>query len=349
MFRQIVRVLVIGLLLLFALAGLLTPNRYWPSDWVRYREYRGAFDGRPVVLAPLSIRRATVPLEYHVDMTSGVCQISRVGRAGQIIPHASMGQGYVGRDAIPTGEGLQLDPGSGTGHYLVRVGLKYHPLSPFLWRLLGGGMLGGTLSVLVAGLIVRRRKPAWLTALNSAFSPLQWATLVAVAVFSAAFLYPAVHESGHALAGMALGGEVREVLFTPLSGEEPHVSFGHLPEEARPWMQAGGVFLPILVAYGVLIVWLVLGRRLSGFSQTLLLTPALLFLFSSFGTLFDDHLLGMALRLGFDSPLGILLIKSVPIWFTLAAYAIVGWRIWLLSRLAGTGCSGVEEPLDPPR
>jgi hypothetical protein len=101
--------------------------------------------------------------------------------------------------------------------------------------------------------------------------------------------------------------------------------------------------------HGLLIVWLALGKRLSRFGQTLLLTPALLFLFSSFGTLFDDHLRGMALRLGFDSPPGILLVKSIPIWFTLAAYAIVVWRIWWLKRLDGADCSGDKRPLDSLR
>jgi hypothetical protein len=324
MLRQVIRYMAIGLLLLASLAGLLIPDQYWPAGWLPYREYEGQLAGQPVVLAVPPIRRATVPLEYHIEMTSGVCQISCIDHAGKIIPHTSMGRGYVMRDALPASRQLQLDPGSGTGHYLVRMGLEFHPLAPLLRRWLAGGIL----FVLIASLFFRQRMPAWQMALKSLFTPWQWAALTTVWALSGAFLYGALHESGHALVALASGGRVDHIVFTCLAGDRPHITLGYLPEKAYPWMQAGGVIFPILVAYAFLVVWWTLRRRLSRFAQTLLLTPPLILLFASFGSPFDDHLLGLSLCLGFKRPAGIMLVKLVPVLLTLATYAAIARYFW---------------------
>jgi len=139
-----------------------------------------------------------------------------------------------------------------------------------------------------------------------------------------------LHESGHALAGLALGGRIDRVVFTGLSGETPNVKFGYLPDGARPWMSAGGVFLPILIAYGLLIVWFGVGRRLSVVRQVLLLTFAVLLLVPSFGI--DDHLRGMAQQFGCTSQGSVLLVKTIPAWLALAAYAVLGRRLWRRSQ-----------------
>ena len=319
----------VGFLALAALAGVLVPGEYWPLAWVRYREYKGEFTGQPVVMVPPSLRRETVPLEYHIRMTSGVCQIAWIDPAGQVVHYTAMGSGYAMRSTLAAGERLQLDPGSNEGRYLVRMGLKYHLLSPFLWRCFGGGMLFG-LTAAVISLFLHRHRVLWLRTLGSHFTRRQFAVWIAVDILSLAILYPTLHESGHALTGLALGGRIAELFFTSLTGETPHVKFAYLPDGARPWMNAGGVFLPILVAYSLLIVWFGPGRRLSVFRQALLLTLVVLLLFPGFGI--DDHLRGMAEQLGCRGRGGILLVETIPAWLALAAYAAMGWRLWRRSR-----------------
>jgi hypothetical protein len=328
--RRIPGAVCVGFLAVTALAGVLVPGDHWPLAWVRYREYQGEFAGQPVVMVPPSIRRKTVPLEYHIQMTSGVCQIAWIDPAGQVIHFTAMGSGYVMRSTLAAGERLRLDPGSNEGRYVVRLGLQYHLFSPFLWRRLGGGMLFGLTAAGLISLSLHRHRTLWLGTLRSHLTRLQLGVWAVFAVFSCAIVYPTLHEAGHALSGLALGGRIDELLFTSLTGETPHVKFGYLPEGARPWMNAGGVFLPILVAYSLLIVWFGLGRRLSVFGQVLLLTLVVLLLVSGFGI--DDHLQGMAQRLGCRGQGSILLVETIPAWLALAAYAAMGWRLWRLSR-----------------
>jgi len=342
MIRQLIRVTAIGLLLVFIAAGLL-PHSYWTAGWVRYRLYQGTFNGRPVILTAPSVSRAAVPLEYEIEMTSGVCEIAGIDRAGRMTRHCTMGRGYTLLDALPVGEQLRLDPASGTGRYVVRIGLKYHPLSPFLWRVLAIGTLVGLVLVSAVRIIWKSKAAAWQAHLKSLLAPWQWAVLGLLAGFTGAILYPAIHESGHALVGLALGAEVKHIVFTPLGGEVPHVSFGELPDRAGAWNSAGAIFLPMLVAWSLVLIWLLLGPRLGRFAQALLLTPAVFLLFASFGI--DDHLRSLAVHLGFASEAGIMLVKLIPPVLTLAAYALIGWRIW---RSVQQSSPTSPEPAAPP-
>jgi hypothetical protein len=328
--RRTIGAVCVGLVALTALAGVLVPDESWPLEWVRYRQYKGEFAGRPVVLIPPSIGRETVPLDYFIRMTSGVCQIAWIDQTGQVIHDTSMGQGYAMRQALSAGERLRLDPGSNEGRYTVRMGLRDHLLSPSLWRRVGAGTLAGMTALGLIFLFRHHRSMLWLRTVRSRLTARQWLVAIAFAIFSSAILYPIVHESGHALVGLALGGRIDEVAFTALSGDTPHVKFSHLPDAAGPWMRAAGTFLPILIAYGLLIVWFGPGRRLSVFRQVLLLTPAVLFLVSGFGI--GDHLRGMAEQLGCTSEGSVLLVKTIPAWLALAAYAVLGWRLWRLSQ-----------------
>lgn len=328
--RRTIGAVCVGLVAITALAGVLVPGEYWPLAWVRYRQYKGEFAGRPVVMIPPSIGRETVPLDYYIRMTSGVCQIAWIDPTGQVIHDTTMGLGYAVRQTLSAGERLRLDPGSNQGRYVVRMGLRDHLLSPSLWRRLGAGTLAGLTALGLISLLRHRHRMLWLATLRSRLTDRQWVVSIAFGSFSCAILYPIVHESGHALAGLVLGGRIDEVVFTGLSGDTPHVKFSHLPDEAGPWMRAGGVFLPILVAYGLLIVWFGPGRRLSVFRQVLLLTPAVLLLVSGFGI--DDHLRGMAEQLGCRGQGSILLVKTIPAWLALAAYAAIGWRLWRFSQ-----------------
>jgi len=322
-----------GLLITAAVAVVIAPHEYWQNaSWVPYREYEGEFSGRPVVMTPPSIGRPTVPLAYRIQMTSGVCQITRVDGDGNVAFRCSMGAGYVGRDSIAAGGRLQLDPGPNAGSYQLEMGLKYHLLSPFLWRSFGYGVLGVVGVIGLASLFSRRRTKAWLENLRGVFTRPQVAILAILLLFSCGILYPTLHELGHALTGIAAGGRVGELVLTPLGGDTPHVRFAQQPpEKARIWVDSAGVFLPIAVGYGLLIVWLLLGRRQSRFVQALILIPTLSLLLPYFSST-DDHLLRLARHVGCNSDATILLVKSLPAWLGAAAYAIVAWGIWQQKR-----------------
>jgi hypothetical protein len=333
MLRRILSFVCIALPALVALTAVLVPREYWHHvSWVRHRVYEGEFDGQPVAVVPPSIGRPTVPLAYRIQMTKGVCRITRIDREGNSVFHSAMHAGYVMRDKIAAGERLQFDPGPNTGHYRVETGLKFHLLSPFLWRSFAYGVLGFLIFVGLASLLLNKRTKTRLETLRPFFTPSQWAVLTILVVFSCAILYPTLHELGHALVGTALGGRVERMVLTPLSGDTPHVRFAQQPpKEAQPWKAAAGTFLPIVVGYGLLILWFALGRRWSRFQQALLLTPAVLLLLPVFSPS-DDHLLGMARKLGCSSQWSILLVKGIPALLGVAAYALVAWRIWRQTR-----------------
>jgi hypothetical protein len=262
-------------------------------------------------------------------MAGGVCRITRIDREGNSIFHSSMGVGYVGRDEIAAGERLQLDPGPNRGHYRVETGLKFHLLSPCLWRLFGYGVLGMLAVLGVASVFLNKRTKERLKTLGPHFTSSQWTILTILALFTCVILYSTLHELGHALVGTALGGRVEKIVFTPLAGERPHVRFAQQPpKEAQPWKAAAGPLLPVVAGYGLLILWLALGRRLSGFQEALLITPALLLLLP----IPQPELRGMALKMGCTSQVSIWLVNSIPVWLGLAAYGLVAWRIWRQTR-----------------
>ena len=329
MLRRTISAIFGGLLVAAALAVVVAPSEYWQSaSWVPYREYEGRFNGQPAVMTPPAIDRPMVPLAYRIQMNSGVCQIVCLDGDGNARSRGSMGAGYVRRDQIAGGERLKLDPGSNTGTYQVEMGLKYHPLSPLLLRSFGYGVLGVAGVIGLASLLARQRTRVWLESLRAAFTPHQIVVLTILVVFSCGILYPTLHELGHALTGIAAGGSVSELVLTPLGGDTPHVRFAQQPpEQARIWVDSAGVFLPIAVGYGLLLVWLLLGRRQSRFLQALLLIPTLSLLLPYFSSS-DDHLLRLARQLGCNSEVGVILVKSLPAWLGVAAYALVAWGIW---------------------
>lgn len=335
MLRRIFGSIFGGLLITFALAVVIAPRESWQNaSWVPYREYEGEFHGRPVSMTPPAIGRPLVPLAYRIQMTQGVCQITRVDGDGKVAFRGSMGAGYVGRDQIAAGERLTFDPGPNTGSYQVEMGLKYHLLSPFLWRSFGYGVLGVVAVTGLASLLSRQRSKAWLESLRAAFTGPQVAILTILLLFSCLILYPTLHELGHALTGTAAGARVGELVLTPLGGDTPHVRFAQQPpEQARIWVDSAGIFLPIVVGYGLLGVWLLVGRRRSRFVQALILIPTLSLLIPFFSST-DDHLLRLARRLGCNSDVAILLVKSLPLWLGVAAYAIVAWGIWRQKRFS---------------
>ena len=135
------------------------------------------------------------------------------------------------------------------------------------------------------------------------------AGLAGLAVLSAFIVYPVVHEGGHYLTGRALGAEVRNVVWTPLTGRRPHVSFGNTPGEIVPWVLAAGVILPSLVGGLGLVLWVSLGRRWPFSLQGALLIPTVVLLAGNlgfFGELFGPpnlqrhHMYPLAHHLGLN-------------------------------------------------
>ena len=98
--------------------------------------------------------------------------------------------------------------------------------------------------------------------------------LAALAVFSALVVYPVVHEAGHFLAGKALGAEVKQVVWTLLGGERPHVLFGQTPGELIPWINAGGIILPTVIGGAAIIFWLCCCERMGFWWQAVILIPS---------------------------------------------------------------------------
>lgn len=324
MILQIVRITGVVLLLLVIVVGLL-PRGYWTAEWIPNRYHAATFTGQPQLLAVPHFGRETVPLEYNIDMTDGVCEIAMIDRAGQTIRRWTVGGRTRGAiDDLPAGGQLRLNPGEGTGRYTVLMGPKYHPFSPYLWHVVVAGALVALVSWPIARAILRRN-PAWRTNLKVLFAPWQWVTISILVALTGLVLYPAVHESGHALVALALGGEVKNIVFTPLGGQQPHVSFGRVPDAVHTWNGPGSVFLPILVAYALILIWLPLRRLLGRFTKTVLLTPAVTLLFAGFGI--DDHLLPLAEYLGITTSAGIMLIKLIPALLAVAAYALIASRI----------------------
>ena len=135
-------------------------------------------------------------------------------------------------------------------------------------------------------------------------------------------LYPAVHESGHMLAGVLLGGEadLEGAAWTALSAEGPHSAFHSLPQHALPWMSAGGTVLPVLVGLLLLLAHRIVWRRAPWPVSAALMTISTLFLLSAVGSLFElhreTHMDLLSVHLGLTGPARVL--------FSLSPFLVAG-------------------------
>jgi len=172
------RRILFGILVVVVLAPVLIPCEYWQQvSWVRHRVYEGEFEGKPVVVVPPSIGRPAVPLSYRIQMTSGMCRITRIDPDGNSVFHSGMHSGYVGRNEIAAGEQLQFDPGPNTGSYRVETGLEFHLLSPYLWRVFSYSVLGFLFFLGMASLFLNKHTKDRLQSLGPSFTSWQWTTL----------------------------------------------------------------------------------------------------------------------------------------------------------------------------
>lgn len=274
---------VVILLLAVAVVLLLPLEQLFPGR-LPYARFRGTLDGEPVILslASTSSSAREVQVRIRFEMDEGVLRAAypEMGPRGYLV-RGSRGD-Y--RMRLPREKKLLLDPMGGRGRYHVGVGWQWHPFGPWTRRITALGMLGGMLF----GVLWNRRASAVLawTQRVATWAPRGWGwrhwTLVFVwGLVSGVVLYGVVHEFGHTIVPRLYGVSPSRVVWTILSGEEPHVEFPLvLNDGLRVGMTAGGTLFPSVVALALLGVWYGWCRDSSDWASILLLVPAVGFLFA---------------------------------------------------------------------
>lgn len=226
-------------------------------------------------------------------------------------------------DRIPTDSALLLDPQGNAGDYDITIGPEWHPLAPkarrFVFLPMAIGMIAASF---FAGRL--RSQAKRLGAKRVSF-------LVAIGVLSGLVLYPVCHEGGHMIFGMLFGAMPNwdGVVWTVLSGVEPHASFSYLPESAVPLMTAGGPIVPTLVALLLLLTWRSIYKKASWYVSSVLVSIAVIFLFSTLGCLFElyrnTHMDALSVHFGLTGLLRITFSLS-PLLVAIAAYVWLGMK-----------------------
>ena len=95
--------------------------------------------------------------------------------------------------------------------------------------LIGGVVIGAVIAIITMRIGGKK--------LISRLNRVHRRTLVSGIIIAAVsgLLYSVVHEFGHYIFAVALGGEVRSITWTIFGTVEPHVSYHYLPPAARPW------------------------------------------------------------------------------------------------------------------
>ena len=254
-------------------------------------------------------------------MDQGICRVS-LKHGAELTGLFGMGEGN-SRNRIPTGSELVLDPQGNAGDYDITIGPEWHPLAPKARRFV---FLPMAIAMMVARIFARRfRSQANRLGVKRGFF------LVAVGVISGLVLYPVFHEGGHMMFGMLFGGMPNwdGVVWTCLSGAEPHASFSYLPESAVPFMTAGGPIVPTLIALLLLLIWRFIYKNASWYVSAALVSTPVLFLFSTLGCLFElyrnTHMDALSVHFGLTGPLRIAFSLS-PLLVAIAAYVWLGMK-----------------------
>lgn len=308
---------VFSVLLVFA----VVPQRYIPQRLTPFVGAKGMFTGEPVRL-PAPEGRSELSTSIKVKMDKGMCLVSL---EHGIAPTElfRMGEGsWSGR--IPSGSSLFLDPHGNAGKYDVTIGPEWHPLAPkarrFVLLPIAIGMIVASMFLGTSGSKIKKSGAKRLT------------FFAATVVISGLVLYPVVHEGGHMMLGMLFGAIPNwdDVVWTPLSGVEPHVSFIYISESAVPFMAAGGYIVPTLVALLLLLIWRFIHKNASWYVSAALVSIAVLFLFSTVGCLFelyqDTHMDALSVHLGLTGPLRIACSLS-PLFVAIIACSWLGTKL----------------------
>jgi hypothetical protein len=312
-------------LLLVGLVICLIPARHFPAWLVPFSEVKGRFDGHPVEVAPPALERDLLPVSVELNLDQGYCEVSRRDAEGKSHRLMNMGRGS-SRLTLSAGERILIDPGPNTGSYCVFIGPSWHPLAPKP-RLIGLVFFLSALGATLGTILVMRYRPGTVRKRLRGIQGKQLFATIAVLVVSGLLVYSVVHEAGHLLFGIALGGTADHVVWTVFSGDEPNVSFSHLPERAAPWMSAGGNLLPTLVGLVLLGIWFPLSRRTPWWLQVGIAVPGLVLLTGNLGLLIDaGHMSALTRSFGLSGPVGRVIDLS-PAVVTVACYGIVVRRM----------------------
>jgi hypothetical protein len=300
--------------LLVALA--LVPNRFLPGS--QGVDVEGAFAGKPVEIQWTG--EAAAPYRVVVTMETGLCDIIELDACGAVAEQWSA-QEVTYRGRIQPGGSVKLLAQSGAkGYYHMRMG----PLAtwgPALMaaRIASLAVFAALVTARLFGVRIDRRQ--WSARLLLVIG--------ATTAFSGIVLYSLVHEAGHLLFGWLWGGTPawNQVSWTIFSGEEPHAAFRSLPDEAVPWMGAGGMLLPTFVGCVLVAAGFWRGGRVARWVRLVLVTAGAMLLLGNLGLFADtDHTLPLTLHLGFHGVVA-QIVALMPAVLTLTVYAYVGYRL----------------------
>ncbi len=301
----------------------LVPQRYIPQRFTPFLLANGKFAGEPVRFKPPDTAKPDLPAVIRIKMDTGVCRAS-LQRGSEQTGLFSTGEGNC-HTRVLASQVLLLDPQGHSGQYDVFIGPQWHPLTPRARRLV---LLPLAISMFLVAALAGR-----LTPVLARVRPARFLFLVGIAVLSGLVLYPMAHEGGHMLFGILFGAvpDWRGVVWTMLTGEEPHGSFRYLPEGASPMMSAGGHLLPTALALLLLVVWRLTCRKAPWSISALLVALPVLFLLSSFGCLFElyqnTHMDALAVHFGLTGAARVL-VSLGPLLLALAAYGWLAMRWW---------------------
>jgi len=225
---------------------------------------------------------------------------------------------------LPAGDTLVVEASEHGGNYRVKVGSQWGLFGSSMRLVIVGSCVGG-----LAGLGAKRSRKVVNLARRIGVRRICFAG--AVAIVSGPVLYSIVHEFGHYVVGIMLGGEVREVVWTVFSGEDPHVSFSSMPEGAGPWMSAAGPILPTLVAVVLIAIWLVFSKRMPWCVGACLVASGFAFLLANVGCVFElfgsgTHMNRLSSHLGLRGLVRVVF-ELLPLLVTVVMFTLFGCRL----------------------
>ncbi|MBN2270897.1 MAG: M50 family metallopeptidase [Sedimentisphaerales bacterium] len=335
------RKIVLAVLVCVFVGGIVVfsfPQRYLPERLMSQAIIEGDFSGERVKIAIPGSKADSVRVSLRISGIAGTCIVSHENAQGDILWVYSMRAGTL-TNSLPGGHTLVVESRGADGNYRVTVGSQWGLFGSSMRLVIVASCLGG-----LAGLGAMRSRKVANIARRIGVQRICFGG--AVAVVSGLVLYPIVHEFGHYIVGIMLGGEASEVVWTVFSGGEPHVSFSSMPEWAGPWMSAAGPILPTLVAVVLIAIWLMFSKRIPWYLGVCLVVPAVVFLFSNVGCVFElfdsgAHMNRLSSHLGLRGVVRVLF-ELLPLFVSLVMFGLVGWRISGMTK--SDACEGEQNP-----
>jgi hypothetical protein len=302
----------------------LVPDRFLPGG--QGIDVEGAFAGDPVEIQWTG--EAAASYRVVLTMETGLCDVVAFDADGTVAEQWSA-ETATTRGRIQPGGCVRLlaQPGA-KGYYHLRMGPLAMWWPALMWaRVAALAVVAALVMARLLGVRIDRRR----------WDVRRLLVIGATTALTGIVLYSLVHEAGHLLFGWLWGGTPawHQVSWTIFSGEEPHAAFRSLPDEAVPWMGAGGMLLPTLVGC-VLVAAGFWGGRVARWVQLVLVTAGAVLLLGNLGLFADTgHMLPLAHRLGLHGALA-QTVALTPAVLTLAIWGYVGYRLRFGSEARGT-------------